>query len=126
MTSSVHTAWRALKRGEPGRRFQDWHDEGRRRRDRQTVIARFVRLLLAIVCVGLGAILIFIPGPAVLFFMIAGAIVASESRLVAQQLDRAELMLRALQTWIVRCWRRLPFYGKGLLAALVVSGAAGF
>jgi hypothetical protein len=46
------------------------------------------------VAFALGVVLAFIPGPAVLFFALAAVLVATQSRWLAERLDRAEVKLR--------------------------------
>jgi len=58
--------------------------------------ARALTLLGVVVCLVIGVILAFIPGPAVLFFALAAALTATQSRWLACKLDRAEIYVHAL------------------------------
>lgn len=82
---------------------------------------RIVRLVLAFVAIAIGVVLMFIPGPAILFFLIAGSLLATESLAIARLLDGLEVKLRALWQWIKRRWRALPPVGKGIVALLLVT-----
>lgn len=58
----------------------------------------------------IGVVLIFFPGPAVLFFFLAAALLAEESRTIAGGLDWLELRIRTL-------WRRALSWWRGRSAA---------
>ena len=94
--------WRQLRESEPGRRFAEWHERRRRTRGERGLVARVVPVLVALVLLAIGAVLVFIPGPAVLFFAVGGMVLAGESRRVARALDRGELWVRRL----AGRWRR--------------------
>ncbi|MGH7335962.1 MAG: PGPGW domain-containing protein, partial [Myxococcota bacterium] len=48
-------------------------------------------VVIAIVCFAAGVVLVFIPGPAVLFFALGGALLATQSLWVARALDAIEV-----------------------------------
>jgi hypothetical protein len=80
-----------------------------------------LRLLVAVGCVAVGILLMFIPGPAVLFFLIAGSLLSTESLFVARSLDWSELKLRAGWSWSKKQWGKLS-----LVAQIAVgTGAVG-
>ena len=56
----------------------------------------------AVLCLAIGIVLTFIPGPAFVFFGLAGALLSIESRWIARVLDRAEVSARKL----LARWRR--------------------
>ncbi|HEX2878358.1 MAG TPA: hypothetical protein VHO25_02360, partial [Polyangiaceae bacterium] len=56
---------------------------------------RVLQLLLIPVLMAIGLVLTVIPGPAILFFLFAAALLAAHSLGVARTLDRAELAVRA-------------------------------
>jgi len=95
MLRSFKDSCQALRRSRPGRRFQDHYERTRRGRDGRSAWARIVRLTLATVAFAIGLVLTVLPGPAVLFFLVAGTLVAADSLAVARFLDRGELSLRA-------------------------------
>ncbi|PTY06239.1 hypothetical protein DB347_12390 [Opitutaceae bacterium EW11] len=99
MFRSIKRSWAELKQSEPGRRFQDRYRRGKTSRA-QSGWRRVLRLGLAIVCLGIGVVLVFIPGPAFVFFIVAGGLLASESLRVARFMDWCETKIRTL-------WARL-------------------
>lgn len=77
----------------PGERFSRFHERHRRGQ------AGWVKPLMwfaVAVSLAIGIVLAFIPGPAILFFAISAALVATQSRTVAKQFDRGELAIRRL------------------------------
>lgn len=52
-----------------------------------------------------GAVLLFIPGPGLLFLAAGGAMAGTQSLLVARVFDRGELALRAAAQWLRARWR---------------------
>lgn len=84
--------WNELKSGAPGRRFVA-HYECRHGRNRaNTIVVMAAGALLGL----LGVVMLLIPGPGVAALLVAGALLASGSRKVAQALDCCELRVRAL------------------------------
>ena len=74
----------------------------------------------------IAVVLVFIPGPAVLFFFAGASLLASESRVVARALDWLEVRLRKVIHWVLRWWGRAPRIAKQLVflwAALALLGA---
>ena len=88
------------------------------------IVGRIVQAGLALVLFAIGVILVFIPGPAILFFALSGAMVASESRLAARGLDWTELKLRVLFAWGTRHWKKLHALGKTVVVSIATLGAA--
>lgn len=84
-----------------------------------------MRLVLAAVAFVLGLIFAVLPGPAVIFFIAAGALLATESRAVAVLLDWAELRLRALWNWAKRHWQKMNLAGRIAVATTGVVGVLG-
>src|SRR5215216_5431766 len=111
MGSTLLNEWKALRRARPGRRFQDRYEASRGESHKVTIVGRIVRWALALVAVAIGIVLVFIPGPAFVFFILAGGLLASESRHVARACDWTELKVRAFARWVLRAWRRSPLAG---------------
>jgi len=80
-----------LREAQPGERFKEFHH--RMRVDCPNWM-RPVYLGAALVSFAIGVVLAFIPGPAILFFALAAALVATQSSWLAGQLDRAEVKVR--------------------------------
>lgn len=122
MNLKLKRQWEVLKRGKPGRRFVERYQAAQRKENRATLATRIVRMAVATVAIALGLVFAVIPGPAIVFFALAGALLASESRGVAKFLDWCEVKIRAVVDWGMRIWKRLPIVGK---VAVVILGAAG-
>jgi hypothetical protein len=118
--------WQDLKRGRPGRRFQDRYERARAEESRGGAVKRVAMIALAIVCLLIGIVLAVMPGPAVLFFFLAGGLLATESRIVARAMDWLEVRLRKIIGWARRHWRRLPTAGRVVLGTLAVAGVGAF
>jgi fatty acid desaturase len=121
--------WQALRRGQPGKRFQARYRSGQKAVKEAGAghkALRIFRLLVALGCVVVGVVLVFIPGPAILFFLIAGGLLSAESIVVARFLDWAEVKLRAGWTWSKRHWKKLPLAGKiGVMVLAAAFAGAG-
>jgi uncharacterized membrane protein YbaN (DUF454 family) len=119
--------WRALKRSRPGYRFQDRHERIRNSGDENGVRARVMRLVIAAVSFVIGVALTVIPGPAVVFFLITAALLASESLRLARWLDIGEVCGRKTWNGAHRTFHKLPLAGKitaaGIGFLMAVAGA---
>ena len=95
MLAGLKDHWTAFKCLEPGQRFQTHHEQHRRSEAGKSLIRRILYAIAGVVAFGVGVVLVFIPGPAILFFLIAGGLFAGQSLSVARALDWTELRLRA-------------------------------
>lgn len=125
MAASLISEWKTLKRGRPGHRFEDRYVALRRTKNRRTMIGRIARLVIAVASLAIGIVLMFIPGPAILFFLLAGGLLAAESRGVARGLDWSEVRIRRISKWLLMRWRKLPLAGKFFVGAVVLAVGAG-
>ncbi len=82
-----------------------------------------VRLVLAALSTIVGFVLVFIPGPAVLFFFIAGALLATDWLPVARLLDWGEVHARRIWQWVHRIWKKLSPAAR--VALMVTGGVLG-
>jgi hypothetical protein len=89
-------AWSAFKRLPPGQRFQEHYRLEQRKPGAKSVWRRALWLGGALVAFAVGVVLMFIPGPAVVFFALAAALLANQSEWAARAMDWLELRLRAL------------------------------
>jgi hypothetical protein len=107
MLAKMKAKWAELKHYPPGERFQKIHsaERGKSRRVKVMYVG------LAVVSLAIGVVLVFIPGPAVLFFALAGALLATQSSWLARQLDRLELWVRSVAASFKR-WRRKRSRGE--------------
>jgi hypothetical protein len=92
----ARSRWKEFACRKPGERFQHFHEEQGRTAHPWT---RPLYVGAAIVTFVVGIILVFIPGPAVVFFAATAALLAAQSSWIARHLDRAELQIRA---WLHR------------------------
>jgi hypothetical protein len=99
--AQLRSKWRAFRALPPGERFQTIH----RQQARAPVWVKGLMIAGAVIALGIGVVLSVMPGPAIVFFAVAGVLAAVESRSVARALDRGEALARAL-AWRVREFRR--------------------
>jgi hypothetical protein len=124
MFAAFQKSWKDLTHGKPGHRFQRRY-ENKKRSGGENPWRRVMNFALALACLAVGVVLVFIPGPAILFFLIGGGLLAAESRVVASGLDYSEFKVRAMWTWIKRRWRKLHVAGKAAVGTLIAGGAMG-
>lgn len=110
--------WRALKRGRPGRRFQERYERARHGNRRATTLQRLALIVAAVLCLAIAVVLSIIPGPAIPFFFVAGGLLATESRYVARLMDWFEVRGRAAVAWGKRKWRAMPSAGRILVVLM--------
>lgn len=125
MNLRLKRQWQVLKRGKPGHRFVERYEAAQRKENRASFVTRVIRFVIATIAIALGVVFAVIPGPAILFFALAGALLASESKMVARFLDWAEVRIRRLVRFAHRIWQRLPLAGKIGVVALGVACSAG-
>ena len=92
--------WRALKASKPGERFQGAYHRQREADKSRSALARWLRPIFAVLALAVGVVLVFIPGPAFVFFGLSAALFASGSLTISRALDRTEL-------WLRRVWAKL-------------------
>ena len=85
---------------------------------------RIVMFSVALVALAIGVVLAVIPGPAIPFFLIAGGMLATESRTIARVMDWSEVRLRRILAWAKRRWRHLPMFGRVVVVALFACSSA--
>lgn len=88
---NLRREWHELRDGRPGSRFRDAfqriHGNGRHRR-------RWKRVGIGLLLLGVGFVLLFIPGPGIPMMVIGAAMLAQESPSMARLLDRLEVAAR--------------------------------
>jgi len=114
-----------LKKGRPGQRFQERYQRAKAARKTGGHSKRIVRIILALVSLGIGVVLVVIPGPAILFFFVGGGLLATESLWIARLMDWIEVKARALWAWGTKRWRGLSVPGKIAVIFVGALGAAG-
>ncbi len=105
---SFREHWRDIRRGRPGHRFQDRYKRAREQKRKTSTTQRIVFIVVGVLALAIGVLLFVFPGPAIPFFFLGGALLASESRIIARTMDWAEVKLRVLFTWGRARWVRLP------------------
>lgn len=95
--------WAEVQRLEPGQRFQTLYERHQKSSAGRSFLTRAAAPVAAVLCLAIGVVLVFIPGPAVLFFAMAAALLAIQSRAVARACDYSEVRLRrwfaAMKRW---------------------------
>jgi hypothetical protein len=104
--------WRDLQRGRPGRRFQARYERSKQENGRSGPAKRILLICLAVVFLAIAVVLMVMPGPAFVFFILAGALIATESKAVARVMDWAEVRIRSVLAWARRQWRRSSKAGR--------------
>lgn len=112
--------WRDLRRGRPGRRFVARYERARSVEKRCGTGERVLLMVAAALAFVIGLFLVVFPGPAFPFFIVAGGLLATESRTIARFMDWSEVRVRKIVAWAKRRWRHLPRAGR---AVLLVIGA---
>jgi hypothetical protein len=106
-SNNVKSEWRGLRGSKPGERFVQFHDH---MREVSPSWVRPLYVVLAVVSFAVGVVLAFIPGPAVVFFALAAALAATQSRWLAERLDAVEIVLRR---WLAEYKKRRGRAGHG-------------
>lgn len=121
---SLREQWKELRRGRPGHRFQDRYEHARETQKSKDGMQRVLLIGAGVVALIIAAVFSVIPGPAIPFFFIGGALLATESRIIARFMDWCEVRIRKVLAWAKRSWRRLPTYGRALVVGLAVCFSA--
>ena len=85
--------WDKFRSAAAGSRFRDHYDRVHNQQ-RPSTLRTIIYYLLASLSILIGMILMIMPGPAVVFFMLAAILLSSESRSLASTLDKAEVKIR--------------------------------
>lgn len=99
MIPEVKKDLKKMKTDRPGERFKKQHKRAKEN-GLATGWGRVVCVVLSFVSLAIGIVLVFIPGPAFVFFLLSGVMLASQWRWVADLLDRGEIKGRAI-------WKKL-------------------
>jgi hypothetical protein len=109
-----------------GRRFETFYKWEREQNRKGSAVRAPLLWAAALLSAAVGVVLVFIPGPAVLFFAIAGAIIAMQSRRSARALDWTEVKIRAAARRVHRWWRYLSKLEKIATIAGIAMLVLGF
>lgn len=121
--AALHELWADAHRGSPGHRFQAWYRRTHTARNRRHWFGRVLKIFAGLLAIAIGILEIVFPGPAFVFLLIGGGLLATESMIIARSMDWAELHVR-------RWWRTgRHYWGKLALpvriALSVVAACAG-
>lgn len=105
MLKRVKEYWTELKRGVPGSRFEEQHDD--HRRGAQGKVGRTLRVIAGVILIPAGMFFLAVPGPGLLIMGLGAILLAREFRFAAKLLDRLELRVRPLVKRLQRLWRKL-------------------
>jgi hypothetical protein len=100
MWEKFKQTWRHLKAANPGQRFQQ---EFRRcHSPRRSPIQKALLIVGGLLLMAAGFLLLFIPGPGLVFLFVGGFLIAQQSLVAARVLDWSEIRLRKLLAWSLR------------------------
>jgi uncharacterized membrane protein YbaN (DUF454 family) len=121
---SFREHWEQLKQGRPGRRFQERYRRARTTGKKSGTIRRIATIGAAAICLAIGVVLSVMPGPAILFFFLAGGLLATESKWIARFMDWLEVRIRSVVKWGKRHWDRWSTAERATAAAVAASVSA--
>ena len=122
MKEKAKSLWRTFEKAPAGERFERLH-EAQKEIGGWTGIA--LTLLGGLLLLG-GVVLLFIPGPGILFIAFGAALVAQRSLWLARNLDSIEVLARRTARRVFRLWKAAstPVRGLVVLVAAATSLAA--
>ena len=125
MFNGLKQYWQELKRGKPGKRFQEQHKKSHESGGNPWRKVLFLGGALVMVA---GIFFLPAPGPGWAIIFIGGGLLAQESKHAAKTLDWVELRLRTVVDWALGIWKRAstPLRAGIVALGLVVAGGAVF
>lgn len=105
MLGRLRKQWRDLRKGKPGRRFQNRYYG--RKEQRSNPFTKLLYLVIGTLLTLAGIVLLPAPGPGFLVILVGAAMLAQESLLVARVCDWAEVKARSLLGRAQRAWKHL-------------------
>jgi hypothetical protein len=97
MWKKFKQTWQRIKAGKAGQRFQQ---EFRRRQGAgRSPIRKALLIGGGLLFMAAGFVLLFIPGPGLVFLFVGAFLIAQQSLLAARALDWSELRLKKLLAW---------------------------
>ena len=94
MIGRLQQGWQELKRGQPGRRFQDRY--ARRREAVRGVLGKCAFVCLGVLILLAGIVFLPLPGPGMIIMAVGALLMAEGSRTMAKALDALEVRARRL------------------------------
>lgn len=128
MLRELRDDWRCLRRGTPGRRFQDAYRRRRQGGGRSSAY-RVLTLVAGVVLTVAGPIAGVVPGPGgIVLFLLGVALLASEVRPAARLLDWCEPRARTGARRMKQAWGRSAAITKvaACLLGVALAGGVGY
>src|SRR5688572_11104237 len=105
MWSTIKKKWRQLRRGPPGRRFQERYERNQRDRASRSFAGRYLPPAIGLVLLAAGVAFSILPGPGLPLLLVGGGLLAGEFSGVARVLDWCEVRLRKLFNRVAGWWK---------------------
>jgi hypothetical protein len=122
MVEAFKKQWHALKESRPGCRFQDRYQRHQQSRLGRSKFGKVLFFGGGPLLMLVGILLLFIPGPGLVFLFVGAGMLASESLVTARFLDRVEIQLRRLNQKGKALWENTPGGVKALVVAVLAGG----
>jgi hypothetical protein len=117
MLEGAKQSWAELKRGKPGKRFQQRYE--RKNPGGKRSGKKLATLILGFVVFAAGLFFLPAPGPGIIIVALGAGLIAQASLKGARALDWCELKIRALLDWALGVWKSA---GGGARTAIVLVG----
>lgn len=126
MFDGLKRYWKELKRGTPGKRFQQQYKKSHESGGNPLRKALFLGSGALVITAGI--FFLPAPGPGWAIIFIGGGLMAQESKTAAKVLDWTELRIRAVVEWGLGIWKRAstPVRAGIVTMALILAGGAVF
>lgn len=124
MREAIRKSWNKLKQAEPGRRFREFHDYRKKRRQHHTSIWHIVPVGTGLLLLIGGLAIGWLPGPGGFIAIFGVALLATEFRFLARALDWSEIQFRRIWT---HGWKQRSVPARiavAFCAAAIAAGAA--
>ena len=110
--------WRDLRKGRPGRRFQERYERNQKGRKAKSALRRFLYPAIGVIILAAGIVFCFIPGPGLPLVFLGGALLAERSWPIARAMDWGEVTLRKLLRWAKAWWCEASVATRNIIVAL--------
>jgi hypothetical protein len=124
--ANAKKSWAELKRGKPGKRFQERYkrkNPGGKRSGK-----KLATLILGFIVFAAGLFFLPAPGPGIIIVALGAALIAQASLLGARALDWCELKIRALIAWALGVWESAGAVARAaiVMGGIVIAAAGGY
>ena len=122
MLRGLKRHWRELKKGRPGRRFQDRYEEKKETHRDRPLIRQSLQPLAGAILLAAGIVFCVIPGPGLPLVFLGAAVLAERCLTLARMLDWMEVKLRNLLARAKSWWRKAsPVARNGAIVFLATA-----